>query len=164
MQQGCKRSKWVSTCLLKSFLAAIVFPQVRHLNFITPSSSCLAIIESRLALKSEKGDYVKKGRHILLGSFISLDTQHQQYLFVMPMPSRHMTCQGILSFEKLSTMITSLRLCWKVSLNVGKQIVLPFPNFTTNPAFEKLLTLFKQFQHKVFWLRKPWNVTKMKIC
>lgn len=60
MQQGCKRSKWVSTCLLKSFLAAIILPHVRHLNFTTPSSSCLAIIESRLALKSEKGDYVKK--------------------------------------------------------------------------------------------------------
>ena len=60
MQQGCKRSKWVSTCLLKSFLAAIVLPHVRHLNFTTPSSSCLAIIESRLALKSEKGDYIKK--------------------------------------------------------------------------------------------------------
>ena len=60
MQQGCKRSKWVSTCLLKSFLAAIILPHVRHLNFTTPSSSCLAIIESRLALKSEKWDYVRK--------------------------------------------------------------------------------------------------------
>ena len=55
-------------------------------------------------------------------------------------------------------MITSLRLCWKVCLYMGKQIVLPFPNFTTNPAFEKLLTLFKEFQQKVFWFREPWNL------
>ena len=66
MQQGCKRSKWVSTCLLKSFLAAIILPHVRHLNFTTPSSSCLAIIESRLALKSEKGDYVKKKQDTII--------------------------------------------------------------------------------------------------
>ena len=70
-----------------------------------------------------------------------------------------MASKGILCFEKLPTMITSLRLCWKMRLYVGKQIVFPFPNFTTKPAFEKLLTLFKEFQHKVFWFRKPWNVT-----
>ena len=82
----------------------------------------------------------------------------------MSVPSGYVTGKRVLCFEKLSAMITSLGLWRKMGLYVGKQIVFPLPNFTTYPAFEKLLTLFKQFQHKVFWLRKPWNVTKMKIC
>ena len=80
MPQGCKRSKCVSTCLLKSFLAAMVFPQVRHLNLITPSSSCLAIIESRLALKSGKWDNVKKQDIYLSIDFIVKDGNSKHYL------------------------------------------------------------------------------------
>ena len=45
-----------------------------------------------------------------------------------------------------------------MGLYVGKQIVFPLPNFTAYPAFEKLLTLFKEFQQKVFWFREPWNL------
>ena len=45
-----------------------------------------------------------------------------------------------------------------MGLYVGKQIVFPLPNFTTYPASEKLLTLFKEFQQKVFWFREPWNL------
>ena len=37
----------------------------------------------------EKGIMLQKGRHVLLGSFISLDTEYQRYLFVMPVPPGH---------------------------------------------------------------------------
>lgn len=76
----------------------------------------------------------------------------------MSVPSGYVTGKRVLCFEKLSAMITSLGLWRKMGLYVGKQIVFPLPNFTTYPAFEKLLTLFKEFQQKVFWFREPWNL------
>ena len=48
-------SKCVSTCLLKSFLRAIIFPQVPHINLAgpVPPSSHLDIMESSIEFRSE---------------------------------------------------------------------------------------------------------------
>ena len=120
-----------------------------------PSTS-LAIIESRLALKSEKGQL--NGDQIFI-KFIS--SMFRGLLLVISVPPGHMTCERVLSFKKLSTVNACLGLGWQVGFNVGKHVIFSFSNLATGNAPKKLLPFLKHFCHKTFWFSfvQPWNGT-----
>ena len=111
-------------------------------------------MESRLALKSEKGEL---NGDLFFINFIS--SIFRKYLFVISVPPGHVTCERVLSFEKLPTVNACLGLGWQVGFNVGKHVIFSFSNLPTGNAPKKLLPFLKHFRHKTFWfsLEQPWN-------